>query len=555
MSGKVEINLNKSSSSNAGRKPRAPRRRGRTPLKKAAVARRRNQNQNPNQGKQNLPSLRANQNAITSNNKMIVKNEQFAFNSLVKMYLQCLLDPEKTMCRVPDGFAQRTALVRSIETYAIPAVFGQLPSTNNGKFSVLAQPIFGNPARVDQYATYICNPDNAAVPGLYWGTDWTDPRSYVGDDGTNDPRLIAIAPVLTNQRPSVATYLGTAAITGPNPFGTAVPTVQTYNNSTVYTTTATDSIFNLPYGNYMLAWTIQTTAAGVALTLGPGTNVNVLNMASNFYGVAGVGAAVGFALISVPGVVAPGNQFMLRAPAGFTSANATMLITPMYTDQLGAGAVSATQRAGLVSAVRPVAMSMLVTSMVSHLDDGGNITAALISRQAAATGYFSENNTTTGQLQETKAVAQQDRSLDTRSEFGSYSYWIPSSVQDTEFITPDELNDRDYPCLVASGFVKFNVLPTVNTECFRVRVVRVFEIQTATTLLEQKIDYGDDLAIKTVFQLLANAETSVPNGKHWDYIVRLLKTIGNGMMAGAKWGADNKSWILPAMSAVSTLLV
>jgi len=479
------------------------------------------------------------------------------YSSLMKAYYNCLLDPEFKMARIPDGWGQKTVLIRSVESYEIPAIYNNPNTTDDGKFGWMCQPILGNPANVEEYATYIVMPDPGASPqALYWGTDWSAPGSYQGDNGTRDPRMIAITPTVTNQRPSLATYASNAAITNLQPFGfPGAFTTQTYNNSAIMDpSNGVGSVLVLPAGNWLVSWTVPATAGGAALTIDASSTANVLNSLSNYYGVAANGAAVGFALISVPGTTSPGNTFVVRGPVGFTGTNAVVLISPMYSDVVSPTGKQCSFKAGSISRIRPVAMSALCTCLTSNLDNGGNIVAALVPAQTAANDWFSNSNSATGQLQEVNGLNQVDRCHDDRFATGSYSIWVPESDDDTQFYDVDKMNEHDYPVLAGCGFYKPNNSPGANVNVARLRVVRVFEIQTATTLWEMRADMGDDAAVKAVLQLFTQFPTSTANAIHWKHIVSAMKKAGTLIGDAAEWGFQNKDWILKGAAALGTVI-
>lgn len=200
----------------------------------------------------------------------------------------------------------------------------------------------------------------------------------------------------------------------------------------------------------------------------------------------------------------------------------------------------------LVSQYRVVSMSDLITYRGNQIESAGPITGVLYrgGESAQQNGLWSYEN-----------ISQVPGSYDGYVFNGLYAFWKPSNEEDMLMREPDALTEWKHPYIVMFGRVDTGT----TVEKLRLRTCINYEAITASQILGQRKPLIMPRLIEDATVKLRNFPSVMENPVHVKEIRDFLRrTVSNGLDYGGKifsWFNDNKSWIMPAASAVGTLMM
>jgi len=461
-----------------------------------------------------------------------------AFDQFVLGWLSCLMNPEDNMVRIPDAYGGKTALVRDIVEFEIPAYYNAADTTNNGKFSCMMQPILGNPSSVGQYSLYI------STPALWTNADWSLPANYQGDNNTSDPRQLRITARFCSQEPGYFAGAGSGLFTNAIPLGDNPLNVsnQSYNVSVYYDPLT--GILTIPPGT----WNYTVIVIGTTLNtfaVGPSTTVT--------QGPTAVQTAPTLAVIC--GVITSGatsaNQnlinFVFTSAATITSAS--IFLSPAYSD-----GVASNLNAGIFQRIRPVAMSGLLTATQPPLTAGGRTHACLIPAETANSHYFQQARGS--QLQEISYISGLEGDMSGDYNGGAYCWWSPRTNLDTSSIDINQSNDYDFPNIVFTGqYTPSGTVPTSSIPIYRLRCVRIFEVEISSTVLELQPCIGNNVAYDAVLNASGILKHATFNRTHTNYIRNAVRQTDAILRSSKKLYREHSDIIDPLVKGLAGLAV
>lgn len=456
-------------------------------------------------------------------------------------YIASLVDPERVKSRFPDSWQKPTGLFRSIAQYDIPVWFD--PDSSTGFFSVCVQPKLGGFEIPEQYQVAVALPGTA---GVKWeDVDWSNASNYATALPEGDPRVDPNFWTMTGvsstnfyrefEAPTTATY-GYNLFENVHASSPALPYPNT-GPPILFVENFTAGNWNrilFPKGTYLV--TITTSFAGIANILTP------LDFVLTGYGTATVNQpfernssastrTANDTIVSTTSFYVDAHSANAAVDVILNKSNATAVLNTDVSQPLGfrtivtvAAVNTGINNTGIIERIRPVAQSMLVTYTGTKLQDGGQISAAYVDPDYAATCFY--NTTGKSQAQDVGSLAiLSDNAYNGRLEKGAYCWWAPSVTKDNNFLKVSEMADADYPCMICSGsFTPGPVNPGgVAKAVVRLRVATVFEFQTESTAVDTEKLIGSTLMVDTVNNLLGNQIHAMPNGSHVAWIRQMLR--------------------------------
>jgi hypothetical protein len=197
---------------------------------------------------------------------------------------------------------------------------------------------------------------------------------------------------------------------------------------------------------------------------------------------------------------------------------------------------------GMVSEIRPVAMSVLVTCEQSLINAGGMISACRVSGGTANKQYTSNGNNY-GQLQFREQLGTCPKAITNNFIKGCYTFWMQDDIDDKQFYAPSKHIQHEYPSIIVSGDFSPNDPQNRDYVIAQVKIVRVFEYTTGQQSEEVHStvcvpsEYGSGMA------LLAQVPWSCENPKHTDYMASLMNAVKTMLGAGWNFYKDNSTAI------------
>jgi len=191
---------------------------------------------------------------------------------------------------------------------------------------------------------------------------------------------------------------------------------------------------------------------------------------------------------------------------------------------------------------RLVSASAWVEYQGSDLQNGG---------QHAALYYGGGNSPMRNGLWSYASVAETPGSYQGALKLGSYSIWKPSDPRDMLFRNLTASSRWGLPYIIDIGFAS---TPT-QVDALRLRVPANFEFVSTSQFYNYQRARPDPVMLDHANQFLRDFPTSMENPLHLAAIRDILKKAMNAASSVGKWIGDNRSWLLPAASAVGTLLL
>lgn len=194
---------------------------------------------------------------------------------------------------------------------------------------------------------------------------------------------------------------------------------------------------------------------------------------------------------------------------------------------------------GLMTAYRPLAMSVWCNFTGNTLQDGGRIAAALLDGSVTPS-YFVNPPPVPGSMQEYENLAQAPTAYEGPLNKGSYSFWVPYADDDTLFYpyfggqaiggTADDAESHDWPVIAVSG-----ISTQPGNIVARIEVVTVFEYTTNSRLVQVlPSDIAPNLILNARAVLAQKVCTSMANDEHKSFISEALGILGSAAKGAAK---------------------
>ena len=452
-------------------------------------------------------------------------------------YCCCMFDPDTYMARIPDQNTIPSALARSIQT--IP-MFAYLGSGRTGNFAVVAKPILGKDTNnPNNYKIALVNATEF-IPG---DTNWAAEGTYVQVAGGHNIRMDKYINELTGGSPGFfgVNIGGTATTTAP--FG-ASPVLDPLNTGNVVHWEVDGSgdspTISAGPGVYMV--TIYMAQATPTFTFVPDSSI-LFETAEKDDGGAPTGTTYW---------INSSTDWSLRIGADAVNTNSWMTVVP--------GALNGVPpwlNGGAVSMIRPVAMTMLFTPSLSALNNGGNVAAALVPANTCRNNWFTTStDDSVGQLQNWENIDSLPGTNTYSGELqhGAWVRYKPSDIRDTNYDTPENSLNHEFPCLLIAGQLNTSTALTGLIFIGRLRVVTVYEFQTNTSLWELHSNPGSTNMFEQALAMLHDQPTAFSNGKHLEAIKNFLSSIGRAAASAGKFAYDNRATIIPVAKTIASLL-
>jgi len=231
--------------------------------------------------------------------------------------------------------------------------------------------------------------------------------------------------------------------------------------------------------------------------------------------------------------------------------------SPLVQSTVGViGPMQIPQSSGLLVEYRPVAMSVLTTSMVPDLVNGGIIAAALIPGGADKKNYTANNNTLSGgQFQYFSTLAKCPSAFNTKINKGTYTRWEPEDNSDWEFKEPSIAMLHDYPSIVVSGVFTPDNPQNQLYQLQRVKIVTVYEFTTMSTMFELKAACCPDQHLENVLMVLKNFAYSMENEEHQSFIRRAYAAILEAARSGFDFYSKNSNSINSIVGLLGSMAI
>jgi len=210
---------------------------------------------------------------------------------------------------------------------------------------------------------------------------------------------------------------------------------------------------------------------------------------------------------------------------------------------------------GLTLSYRPVAMSVLVTSELNELNDGGMVAIALLEKGAFANYITSEIPSGNKQFQYYEGLSQVNpdggNTYDGKLRDGAYCYWSPEGPTDFEFHDPATQNGSDLPVIAFAGSVIPNAPGVAGSSILvaRLQVVRVFEILTESNLLDTEICFGSQKTIDDALRTIQLLPHAMQNKEHIPFFNRVRAMLASLFKGSVSFVNNNRDWLVPLGNA------
>jgi len=462
-------------------------------------------------------------------------------NLSVIEYVGMLMNPKYYMRRYMDPFARPTALVRSISTFDVPCY---LDSTiNSGRFSVAINPTLGNPDGNSPISW-----KQALVDGQGpWPVDFTTPDNFIQVLGGRDLRVDPFYSPLTQPGQGfLYARAQTPASATPFAAGTSSTAVQDPSLGIAYTIVAsTNGVWYMQPGSYLVSIAVSNPAP---------TTITVSSFGAD-------GASIGEELNQVLSVNPTwvGLINVATVQQGFEihlSNNTSTYIGVFFSTTLSANG-GAPSDFGAVSQIRPLAMSCLASYIGTTLQDGGMIAAGYVPGGTLDSNYFTTANGagTQGNYTNWENLSLSPGSYNGPLRDGSYVWWSPEDVVDTQMLKPSRSAAHEFPALIVSG--QFNPNATtldVTVPVVRLEIVTVYEFVTNQQLWEVSTCVGSSADMDLANKLLVGQRHAMTNKIHLKWLSDFFKEVGSGIGSASRFILKNAPKALPIIEGLGAAL-
>jgi len=461
-------------------------------------------------------------------------------NTEVMRYLNCLVNPKSCMTRIPDSFARPTALVRSIVTYDITTNLAG--GADGGRFAVSLRPTLGISSGTPQDWKV-----GLVKSSITWPTDFTTGLSFTSVSGGTDLRVDPFYDTLTSGPSGFLNGISSAPGTSaPFSGGTASYQVDTNNSFGIgFTITSTNNgRWMLPPGQYYIQIAVVNTVS-TTISLVPSIAGNLSTALNAAVNETLPNASIGW----IYNVQTYGEYFVITLnQVGSTSVTVTISTTATA---VGGGPLDF----GMVSQIRPVAMSALASYIGTTLQDGGNIAAAYVPGGTLNSNYFiqASNTSPIGSFAFWESLSKEPSAYNGPIRDGAYTWWSPEDYEDLQMSKPSGTPSHNYPSIIIAGQLMSGVTTGI-VPVIRLEVVTVYEFVTNSLLFETGTCLGSQAIMDSAQSALFGQPHSMPNGIHLKWLADIAKKVASGVGSGARFIDRNFRKIAPILGTVGSLL-
>lgn len=260
----------------------------------------------------------------------------------------------------------------------------------------------------------------------------------------------------------------------------------------------------------------------------------------------------------------------LRLESDYNNAAYEYWLDPLTSVMAGPAVSTGTQNInninGVVTQIRPVAMSVWFQCSKPELDNGGSIACGLLPAGSTygqiipvdwAIGASAGNFTGYGPLQNWENLAQVPGTYQGKLKDGCYCWWTPQRISDLQMNSLAECDMEDYPTIMVAGQWAPNAGETVNAASAligRLRIVTLYEYTGQQQIITQAYQGCSIGFLERTKMLLHGQPTAMANGTHLAWIKKIVSTAAGalvgfagggpgGAMAGAELGwKAGKTW-------------
>jgi len=436
-------------------------------------------------------------------------------------YLKCLVSPESIQANIPDSSVVKRALLYSRQEYPVAA-----DTSTGGRFSVCVQPKLGTTsANPTQYKLALTKPTLGN-----WDTEsinWADPATYVQTLDNDWVSADQYAQLMTASPVFNTVIFGGGTFSAVNCLGTNPAIQATSSTPTVGSlSTVTPGSVNMPAGSFEMS--IRST--GVTISEPP----NITTIPSS----GPVVTQIDF-VTSADGSLAYRNFIVTSltpfvADFGATAASitdTTLTISPSWTGSQTQAFIDG----GAITKLRPVAQSVLYSSALPELTDGGFVGVSRLPGGVANQNFFTQaSGDSAGQMQFMEKVCRTPIGKRYPHHNGCYVWWAPEGPNDIEWKTPSDSLGQSYPSMIISGQCTGDPNPGIKTVGALI-VTTVWEFTTANTMWEQHYVAGSAMIMDTARHAFMGLPAVMENPQHESWIRRVYDQVAPVFKAAAPY--------------------
>jgi len=154
-----------------------------------------------------------------------------------------------------------------------------------------------------------------------------------------------------------------------------------------------------------------------------------------------------------------------------------------------------------------------------------------------------------------ESIAETPGSYQGALKDGSYGFWVPSNTDDVLFQSVGKANSQkwEHPYIVFGGLI--GDITSQPANALRLRMAANYEFVSKSQMYTYSYAKGHYLEMVHAVQALRDVETTMENPIHWQRIKEILKKGFDAAKDIGTWVNDNKSWIVPGVTAVGSLLL
>lgn len=484
--------------------------------------------------------------------------------------------PDTNVYQLCDATTQPTNMLRSCQEYVVNVNFDGTP--NAGKFAIATQPSPGSVNDILKFSTGIVDTSSG------WPANFYDKSAYVNSSSGLNPRLDnnlleligskqaawSFARKFTNYTippPSLALdgfmFNATQGVQagGSNPLG-SLKVVRSPLPTGTYggiTSMVMDNpvAYTFASGTYNISLSLtispnSTTADAIRIVALDEANViiGVLQFETSVTGAPTVATGILSASagnVNVVVAVDPGTPVSLTtALKNYVSFNLShnskvklvfgaiwqaavgIVLTDVWTTlqiiTVNDPLLPSISDNGLVSTLRPLGHSALLTNLLPEILAGGNIVAYSVPPGDIRNLFYSENSLVTPQEWFQLATLNKGNLMyDGPVKDGCYAFTQPWSENDLLLRTPTEVSNYGYQGIIMSGVVLPPTGYTGVVSAFRLRIITLWEYVTDSPIFTPKSLVGDGEQSGQVLSLLSCMQHATPNNRHISYLNSVMK--------------------------------
>lgn len=452
------------------------------------------------------------------------KSDENRLRRLMENYCKCLYMPSSCYSRIPDMFSKQSSLTQSRLMFDLTGHFAN--TADDGRFAAAFRANFGDTDMPTNYQNLIVDSSGGwpAPNGFNSVNAYKSSQTLFSDDLRVDQYFDELG-----QPPnSYATVYGA---NGQTNFFTG-NSISAYNlGVTVTSPNATTTNFTLPVGTFQV--TLAASYAGSAPVHAVFSAVapnNITNLANTTAATGGV--FYGEVQVYIVNIKNPGSPLTLvmnDALQENVNQNPFVNFVPLFYPQDN---ISNPAGGGLASSIRPVGMSVLYTSLLPSIQDGGNVCIAFVPKGTIAQSFATANpGNKPFMLYDGLCKYAQDK-YDGAHCQGAYAFWTPEDEDDLKFLPIGSQNDHDYPEIILCGRVIPGQALTGDVTIGRLEINRIWEWTSESNFVSKVTIQGSVSCIEAAQRCFAEMGHCSANGKHLDNFASLVKRLGGKIVSG-----------------------